>query len=914
MAKQNIYQDNVLNQYDNYTYNWAIHMVHPANARKFEKNITENNVKTIAHSGVESEINIEGVEQIMNLAFKANQDRSSFANMFGIQLSEPGGATLFTRIIKAARDLEIENHLMACYLLELKFLGYDENGQPLVCDVGPFYYMTHMINLSFSYADGSTTYTADMLETHQRAYETQTLHIKQEIPNLTASTFGEFLTALEKEVNEQEQRSTFASPSKDIFDDYKLGCKETAWLDLPFGATGAGGDTSLSSVSVKGDGTLTFNIKPGTSVSDAMVVALLQTDYFRKLPTAEGGFHKDHPDDAEAKPKTFKDLSQWFIFDNEVLFGLYDKTAKRYSKTIHYDLHKFVVPELNHDAISYQSMLSDASVQKERLKKILDNGLLRKRFDYTYTGLNTEVLGLDVTLNNTYYQLQAINSGRLSARAKAIGGASGSNDEINVTQTEYETIKKKIDANKVKIEKLKQRAVEIRENRSGQSPGRATAEFGSTEGAEIAAREAEQNAQALEEENKRNQEELSEAFKKSLKVVQDLKDKETLRKIQPVKKRYITQSELVGQNIQNEKDQELPVSYLPLPISSKANAGPDVGDTAGAVLLGAVELNLNTMADLVQQQIQIRGDPYWLGKPKSAHTVLNEVNDVTGKSGANYTMGGCMYFLNMNFPTYPSHETGLMNIPEANFGIIGLYRVYRVVANYRDGRFDMTIEAFRDTNSNIGLLWEEISTGRIDTNPVRQEEPYKEQRDRPGDRGFIPGAPEPGDDLGTVTDGTGNGTVTEAQPTVAGVRKQLIASDLKQILTTAGQESGLNVKVTSGGQPAKGTSTNRVGTTRHDNGHAADIELSGADGRVLSLDNPADVPLIQNFIIEAKKAGATGIGAGNGYMGNNKIHVDNAAQYGQADGGSSYWGGLPDDQGRIRRDNAPQWLKTIMTG
>ena len=81
-------------------------------------------------------------------------------------------------------------------------------------------------------------------------------------------------------------------------------------------------------------------------------------------------------------------------------------------------------------------MLSDASVQKERLKKILDNGLLRKRFDYTYTGLNTEVLGLDVTLNNTYYQLQAINSGRLSARAKAIGGASGSNDEINVTQTE----------------------------------------------------------------------------------------------------------------------------------------------------------------------------------------------------------------------------------------------------------------------------------------------------------------------------------------------------------------------------------------------------------------------------------------------------------------------------------------------
>jgi hypothetical protein len=910
MAKQNIYQDNILNQYDNYTYNWAIHMVNPINAHRFEKNISQGNVKTIAHSGVESEINIESIEHILSTAFKKNQDRSSFANMFGVTMTEPGGATLFTRIVKAALDLDIENHLQACYLLELKFLAYDQNGQPVVCDVGPYYYMCTLVNLTFNYNDGSTTYTGDFLETHQDAYKTQTLHVKQEIPNLTASTFGEFLTALEKEVNVQEQRSTFASPSKDIFDDYKLGCLETEWLDLPFGATGAGGDTSLSSVSVKGNGTLTFNIKPGTSVSDAMVVALLQTDHFRKLPTAGGGFHKDHPDDAEAKPKTFGELSQWFIFDNEILYGLYDNTAKRYSKQVTYNLHKFIVPELNHDALSYQAMISDLGVQKERLKKIVENGLLRKRFDFTYTGLNTEVLGLDVTLNNTYYSMQAINSGRLSNRAKAVAGASGSTDELNQTQTEYETIKKQIDANKAKITNLKKRAAKIRSDRDAGIDS----EINIGAEAEIAAREAEQSAQALEQENIRLEKELSKAFDESKKVIDRLKEQASLRSIQPVNKRYITQSELTGQAVKKDRDQELPVSYLPMPISSKANAGPDTGDTAGAVLLGAVELNLNSLGDLIQQQIQIRGDPYWLGKPKGAHNVLNEVNDVTGRAGANYTQGGCMYFLNMNFPTYPDQFTGLMNIPEANFGIIGLYRVYRVVANYRDGRFDMTIESYRDMNSNTGLIWEEISTGRIDANRVRQEEEFKQQQPDDIDDAFDPPIDQPGDDLGTVTDGTGNGTVTEDQSTVAGVRKQGIANDLKQILTKAGQESGLNVRVTSGGQPAKGTSTDRVGSTRHDDGHAADIELSGADGRVLSLDNPADVPLIQNFIIEAKNAGATGIGAGNGYMGNNRIHVDNAAQYGQAPGGTSYWGGLPDNQGNIRAKNAPQWLKTIMTG
>ena len=89
--------------------------------------------------------------------------------------------------------------------------------------------------------------------------------------------------------------------------------------------------------------------------------------------------------------------------------------------------------------------------------------------------------------------------------------------------------------------------------------------------------------------------------------------------------------------------------------------------------------------------------------------------------------------------------------------------------------------------------------------------------------------------------------------------------------------------------------------------------MRDSSGRNLSLNNPADVPLIQNFIREAKRAGATGIGAGNGYMGNNGFHIDNAAKYGQANPNATYWGGL-EDNGTFRAKNAPQWLRTIMTG
>ena len=168
---------------------------------------------------------------------------------------------------------------------------------------------------------------------------------------------------------------------------------------------------------------------------------------------------------------------------------------------------------------------------------------------------------------------------------------------------------------------------------------------------------------------------------------------------------------------------------------------------------------------------------------------------------------------------------------------------------------------------------------------------------------------------GIVDGNVTNPSVIESQiGSASTIRNQAIKPELKSILASAAQKSGLDVEVYSGGQPARGSGGRRTGTTRHDNGAAADIRLKDSSGRTLSLNNPADVPLIQNFLREAKNAGATGIGAGNGYMGDNGFHVDIAAKFGQAPGGSSYWGGRPDGSGRIRAKNAPQWLKDIMIG
>ena len=884
---RSIYQDNVLNKYDNYTYKWTMYMVHPVNAHRFEANIAQDNVVVIAESGVESEINIQSVEQNLVLAFKQAKDRNGLANMFVFNLVEPGGATLFNRILEGARRLKIENHLHACYLLELRFVGYNQNGNATNNIAGPFYYMTTMTNLTFDYREGATQYRSDLVETHQEAYKTLNLYTKQQLTVNSVNTFGEFLKQLQEKVNEQERESTALSPSKLHSTLYKFGAvDDTAeWLDWKFGAAAASGDTSLKSTSVTGDGTLTFTFKQGTGINTAIVIALMQTDNFRKMPTFEGGFHKDNADDGEAKAPTFAELSSWFIFDNDTEFLQYDPYARSYRKRITFNLKKFATQELVHDAISYENLIFSKSLQEERLKKIIREGLLRKRFDYTHTGLNTEVLNLDVSLQNTYFQLQAINHGKTENRAQGFAGMSEDQQQLSILQSDVQEIKSDLNALKSRKNVLTKEIEKLDDLREAEIGGQ------------------QQELANIDQQIIKTEEELSLALKSATELEKILNQDIKGSRLPPVARRYITQNEVRKNNKAFEqKGEDMPTVFDTGPVTSNATVGPDDGDTAGAAMLGAVELNLNSLSDLVQQQIQVRGDPYWLGRPKGSESRLD---------GAQYTRGGCNYFLNLNFPTYPNHQSGLMDISEQNFGIIGLYRVTRVDASYSDGQFTMTLDAFRDTNTNIGLTYNTLTTGLIEEQDTRtQAERFAAEADaeEPPEADFGAGNDTTGDETAPPASADGTGVVTESQSSVASTRKLPIDAELKSILANAGAAAGVNVDVRSGGQDS---STGFTGSSRHNNGMAADVALRDSTGRRLSLDNPADVPIIQNFIAQTKRYGATGIGAGNGYMGNNTFHIDIADSAGQ--GSPGYWGGQLDN-GTYRARNAPPWLRDIFIG
>ncbi len=144
---------------------------------------------------------------------------------------------------------------------------------------------------------------------------------------------------------------------------------------------------------------------------------------------------------------------------------------------------------------------------------------------------------------------------------------------------------------------------------------------------------------------------------------------------------------------------------------------------------------------------------------------------------------------------------------------------------------------------------------------------------------------------------------TVSGPPAGVTRNKSIQPRLKTILSDAADACGIDhVRISSGGQDQKGKGTRRTGSTRHDNGNAADLELL-VGGRVLNFDTN-DRDLVSRFVTECSRRGATGIGAGGkpgsgSYMGPTKLHI--------GFGTPSTWGG-----NKARSADAPQWLRAAV--
>lgn len=169
----------------------------------------------------------------------------------------------------------------------------------------------------------------------------------------------------------------------------------------------------------------------------------------------------------------------------------------------------------------------------------------------------------------------------------------------------------------------------------------------------------------------------------------------------------------------------------------------------------------------------------------------------------------------------------------------------------------------------------------------------------------------------TSSNAEGRVTVNPSGSRTLGIRPELL-----QILQTAAQAAGVDVRVTSGGQVPESRGgvdgVNRTGSNRHDLGYGADVViLDGGGNRQRVNAGPEELGVVIKFLEACRDAGATGIGAGNGYMNDSVYHIDIAwlgQQRGDITGilSNRYWGGGSSRGLETTTANTPTWLAQLM--
>ena len=134
-------------------------------------------------------------------------------------------------------------------------------------------------------------------------------------------------------------------------------------------------------------------------------------------------------------------------------------------------------------------------------------------------------------------------------------------------------------------------------------------------------------------------------------------------------------------------------------------------------------------------------------------------------------------------------------------------------------------------------------------------------------------------------------------------RNKPLQPKLARIIQNVSAKSGYKIVVYSAGQVSKADGgvdgVNRTGSTRHDNGYAADIRVFDGSTR-LSAENSSTFDRLSKFVKLLQSEGIESVGAGPGYM-NGNLHIDIAASVGQ--GPATTWGAGG------RSANTPSWLK-----
>jgi hypothetical protein len=412
------FQPNILDNFDVYTYHWKLFIVDPESAAT-GKILETKNQTIIAESGV-TDLTIDKVD-IRGITTPSIETGTGVATNVKFEITEPSGAGLIDKIFYQAIGLGIGNWSVMPVYLQLQFRGRDPTTSESLIDgaagsiatlkwVWPLKLTTIKANVTTV----GTRYDFEAIIYNELAQSNAYFTMMSSVVLSNLKNVTDALNELQDKLNADQMLKLIDNYSiPDIFKivvDPAIAGEELFAFNSNEDSSRSGSMTALD----KKDATF----GPGTSVDKIIDTILAHTPKFQKSMVGS-----DTPG-AEGKPST-SDPSQmkkmWRIIT--------ESRPLQFDPRRLDDAREFTIFVIEYDVGVLESNVfqeangkDSIAAERKRLISYLDKSILKKKYNYIFTGLNDQIINFDLTVNNAFAVSQSRMGGIYSNLAMSSKG------------------------------------------------------------------------------------------------------------------------------------------------------------------------------------------------------------------------------------------------------------------------------------------------------------------------------------------------------------------------------------------------------------------------------------------------------------------------------------------------------------
>lgn len=391
------FDPNMLDGYDTVTYHWKFFIASPeASTTGQVFNTAQQTI--IAETGV-SDLTIDKVE-IESIATPTVETGTGTSTQVKFEILEPAGAGLIDKIFYQSLAMGIGNWNVMPFYLQLQFKGRNpdtseaDDGQPGWIGNLKWLWPLKLTSIAANVTTMGTRYEFVAIPYNQLAQSNAYFSMQHTTTLQNLDTFGDAMEKLQDALNEDQIFKLI--DNNGIPDSYRI-IVDSDLAKYKVTPVNSNTDSTRAGSTVEFIGkNATF---PASTSVDKMIDGLLAN-----VPEIQTGLIGSQTPGAEGLPMNAEksQMKTFWRITTETRPIKFDPRRQDYAREFTIFVFKYDIGIMDSNTFQSSAPPVTSAAERKRLATYAQKSILKKKYNYIYTGLNDQIINFDIKINNAF--------------------------------------------------------------------------------------------------------------------------------------------------------------------------------------------------------------------------------------------------------------------------------------------------------------------------------------------------------------------------------------------------------------------------------------------------------------------------------------------------------------------------------